>query len=162
MTAAGWATLAAWIALLPIAGAAARAYIRSGQAESAADRAEQRAETLLEQYQRMADALERMAEADAPGADPALAEGVSFTIELNSGDGYTLRNLGPGRATCVRIDDERVERVGGNLPGDVDLGALQGHLFIMAASLAYGVPTEAHVVCDQIPGGVYVPIPTRG
>lgn len=161
MTAAGWAAIAAWIALLPIAAAAVRAYIRSGQAENAADRAEQRAEAALEQYQRMADALERMAEADAPGADPSLADAVSFVLERGEGTALTLRNLGPGPATQVRIDEEQALRLI-RPPDGIDLAPMQGCRF--GASLRTGsrIPTELRVICDQIPDGVIVPLPGRG
>lgn len=149
MSAEGWAAVAAWIALIPVAVAACKAYINAGIADARSKRAEDRSEAALSYQERIATALERQAEA-AGGRQPVKDERY-WVIERRRGGEFALRNLGPGLATNVQIDGTRIAGHTVGLPDGVTLLHNQSETFILNGSLSSPIPGELWIRCDEQP-----------
>lgn len=157
MTASGWAATAAWIMLLPTAGGVLKTWIRAGQADGRAQRAEERAEEAIEAYHRIGDALDRMS--GVLPTDPGTP--VEFVIEHRKGSLYALRNLGPQDATGVKVVDLPEQLVVRTMPDGQELLKMQSHDMLMAGSSAARLPSELKVTCDQLDSPVFVPVPRK-
>lgn len=157
-----WAgvTLAA-VAVIPAYIGIRVAWVRAGVADGRAKRAEEQAEGALAAYQRMADSLDRLANARTMGGNGSVSgPPVSFVIEWRRGSLYTLRNLGPVPATEVRIDESALPIVR-NLPDGVALRPLESHEFIISAVFGKPIPSQTEVTCAELSEPVMVPIPRK-
>ena len=131
------------IAVLGMLGSLVGALWANGErrrADSAADRAERRAEEAVEALRGIESAL----------SGPA----VDFDVRYRSGDQFELVNTGHGAVTGVTATstDESIIR---DLPIGVALAPGEGHLILMM-----GVH-QLRVECDQLPAAKVVTVPPK-
>lgn len=158
MDASGWAALAAWVGLIPVGIAAVKALKGAGVAERRALRAEERAEEAVTQFERMADALDRLADANAGRSALRSVAPVEFQIERRSKNGYSLRNLGPETATNVVVDASELP-LSRDLPDGITLAPMQSHALLLLGAWQAPLPAELKVSCDQFDEQIHVPVP---
>lgn len=149
-----WGTIVAGAVGIPAWIGVSAAWVKAGQADGRAERAEERAEEALEQYRRIADAL------DQPGSTTSGRPAASFQLEWRGGELYSLRNLGPEKATNVVLDAAQISVIRGH-PQGVELSPLEGVEFLMAGSMGNPVPSQVQVSCDQIEEPAIVPVPSK-
>ena len=150
MSGEAWSALAAWLVM---AVAVTKAFINSGRAESAAERAETRADEALSYYERIAEALENLK--IPPSKPKSNRPPVAFGIEHKGGVIYLLRNYGPSTATNV-VAAEPEKEIVRDLPNGVDLEPMKGHEFIVMKTAQSGVPDAITVSCDELDAPVHV------
>lgn len=163
-----WGDVPAWVAVVVSLVAMARAWA----AERRAREATAGAASVEVSLERIADLLERRApdgEAVAPrslraGAPQArrLARGPEFTVELLQAGTYRLRNVGDTVATGLTVSRELPGGSVADLSGSERLPPLAStEPFRVARSWRSPAPAELLVRCEQLPGGVSVPLPPR-
>ena len=84
-----------------------------------------------------------------------------FNIEVVSRNKFRLRNVGTGPATNLRVDlGDFPDGLTRDVPDGIELEPFASSTFLVMSAMQAPRPGEVRVICDEIPDGVLVALPT--